>query len=260
MERKVFEIKGATLTGNDLKGDAAAMGNLDRGWDVIFPGAFRGVLDSFLKDGFVAVGHDWHNLPVAMPTKAEERGRALYTEAVFHSTQTAQDARTIARERIEAGKSVGLSIGFDLKSSGYKYFDSGEELLKFAEAMNADLSQFDAASIEKHNDYCRGIWQVDTLYEYSIVSAPMNPLATATEAKSGSIQTERDFERFLRDAGYSRKEAAAIALHGFKAIGSQRDADETDKPSLALATETLKAKTEYQRLLSRLRNPVGATL
>ena len=45
-----------------------------------------------------------------------------------------------------------------------------------------------------------------------------------------SITTEREFERFLRDAGYSRKEAAAITLHGFKGLSGQRDAgaDEAD--------------------------------
>lgn len=38
-----------------------------------------------------------------------------------------------------------------------------------------------------------------------------------------SIKTERDFERHLRDAGYSRTQAAAITGGGFKAL-SQRDA------------------------------------
>lgn len=39
---------------------------------------------------------------------------------------------------------------------------------------------------------------------------------------STSINTPREFDRFLRDAGYSKKQATAITLHGFS--GLQRDA------------------------------------
>lgn len=61
------------------------------------------------------------------------------------------------------------------------------------------------------------------LYEVSVVTFPMLESAKITDIKS--IKTERDFEAFLRDAGYSRKDATAIALHGYKALEPQRDAD-----------------------------------
>jgi hypothetical protein len=35
----------------------------------------------------------------------------------------------------------------------------------------------------------------------------------------------REFEGFLRDAGYSREQAKAIACHGFKQVDSVRDAE-----------------------------------
>jgi uncharacterized protein len=74
----------------------------------------------------------------------------------------------------------------------------------------------------------RKLTEVD-LFEISLVTFPMLPDAKVTDVKS--IATERDFERFLRDAGYSRSEATAITLHGFKALQRQRDAgDEKAAP------------------------------
>jgi hypothetical protein len=66
----------------------------------------------------------------------------------------------------------------------------------------------------------------------------MLPDAKVTNVKS--ITTERDFERFLRDAGYSRKEAVAITLHGFKALLKQRDAGEEVAVTEGLDTLTEK--------------------
>lgn len=40
------------------------------------------------------------------------------------------------------------------------------------------------------------------------------------------VKTERDFESFLRDAGFSRSQATAITAAGYKAISTQRDAGE----------------------------------
>ena len=77
------------------------------------------------------------------------------------------------------------------------------------------------------------------LFEISIVTFPMLESAKITDIKS--IKTERDFEAFLRDAGYSRKEATAIALHGYKALEPQRDADvkEADTDSLKAIIDQL---------------------
>jgi HK97 family phage prohead protease len=71
----------------------------------------------------------------------------------------------------------------------------------------------------------RKLMEVD-LFEISLVTFPMLPDAKVTNVKS--ITTERDFERFLRDAGYSRKEAVALTLHGFKALQRQRDAGDEE--------------------------------
>ena len=181
---KVFGLKGAEIQDNRIRGAAAVMGNLDRGGDVIYPGAFKSALKGFLKDGFVPVGHDWESLAVAMPVDAKESGTELVAEAEFHTTQAAQDARTVCVERLARGLSVGLSIGFGLRSDDRFWFENGAQLIKHAEDTKQDLNLFDVKAIKAHKNYCRGIMNVSDLYEFSIVSVPMNPKAQATAAKS----------------------------------------------------------------------------
>ena len=62
------------------------------------------------------------------------------------------------------------------------------------------------------------------LFEVSVVTNPANERARVTGVKSADqIQTIRDFEVMLRDAGYSRRHAERIATHGFKAFLAARD-------------------------------------
>lgn len=260
--QKMWEIKaeGAEMDENGvLKGHAAVMGRLDRGSDVIFPGAFKKAIKGFLASGCVFVGHRWSGLPVAMPMKAAEQGQNLYTEAQFHSTLAAQEARTVCRERLAAKKSVGLSVGFSLDyETGRMWFENGKLLAKYIEDSRDDLDLFDLKGIKEHKGYCRAIFEAKELYEYSIAPIPMNADAMATEAKSLDIhliQTERDFETYLRDAGYSRKDAKAITLHGFKAYLLRDAASETTEPSAndtTADTETLRCSVEKQLLTMRV--------
>lgn len=181
--RKMFEVRGASLDENRISGGPAVMGNMDRGADVIYPGAFKSALPEFLKSGFVAVGHKWDELPVAMPVSAQEKGNVLHSEAVFHSTPAAQAARTVASERLAQGLSVGLSIGFGMENDDFAFHPNGATLLAHAQKSGCDMSLFDK-SIAQFNGPCRSIMSVSELYEWSIVPVPMNPAASADSAKS----------------------------------------------------------------------------
>jgi len=48
-----------------------------------------------------------------------------------------------------------------------------------------------------------------------------NPFAATLASAASLVETERDFEAFLRDAGWSRKEAEAIVARGFRATSGQ---------------------------------------
>jgi phage head maturation protease len=232
--RKRFAIKAAdaALEANTLKGAAAGIGNIDSHGDVIFPGAFSPeVLAEFLRSGFVALAHEWDDLPIGYPTIAEERGRMLYTEATFHSTSEAQDVRAVASERIAAGKSVGLSVGFFCQMGDCIDFPNGMELLTYARGLGINMDLLDVAAIAAYDDYIRAIMKVSRLVEYSIVTIPANPEAEAMSAKAQAAQkpisTVRELENLLRDAGQSRS-IAAQSITNLKA--HLRDAETDEVP------------------------------
>jgi HK97 family phage prohead protease len=135
-----------------FSGYASTFGNKDRAGEIVMPGAFAKCQDEFKRDGFIAVGHNWAGLPVATITDCYEDRKGFFIQCEFHSTPEAQAARCVVRERIDRGKSVGLSIGYEVKE---KERTAAGLLLK-----------------ELH------------VFETSIVTVPCNPEANATGAKS----------------------------------------------------------------------------
>ena len=104
------------------------------------------------------------------------------------------------------------------------------------------------AATEEGSGAVRRLLEVD-LFEVSVVTFPMLEAAKITDIKS--IKTERDFEAFLRDAGYSRKDATAIALHGYKALEPQRDADVTEAENGGLR-DIIEQLSQLQRNISNV--------
>lgn len=163
-----------------FSGKAAGIGNMDRGGDVIAPGASVDAIPGFLAHGSILLGHQWHGLPIAMPTVAKEVGDGLFFGADFHKTKEALDVHQVMKERMDAGKSVGLSIGFSVAASGRAWFDNGEELYKFATDAGIAVDQ---ASCLAWKHGCRLITKIAELYEVSVVVVPMNASALATAVK-----------------------------------------------------------------------------
>lgn len=153
MERKAFSLDTFSLDANgSFAGYAAVFGNVDAGGEIIAPGAFAGALPDFLRDGFVAWGHDWAEI-VAIPTEAYEDQVGLHLAGIFHSTPRGQEARTIAGERLAAGKRMGLSIGYAVAR------DSGPTRP-------------------------RTLHEIAPLYEVSLVAVPMNREANLVAVKA----------------------------------------------------------------------------
>jgi len=166
MERKVCLADGLKLSDDGagwLEGYGSTFGNLDEQRDIVVQGAFAESLPDFLRDGFMPVGHDWGALAVATIDHAAEDDHGLHLRAQFHTTPAAQAARTVVRERLERGKSVGLSIGFRLAPDGSERRDDGVRLITKAQ-----------------------------LFEVSIVTVPANALATVTAIKAGDGLTLAD--------------------------------------------------------------------
>lgn len=178
IERRVFELKQVSIADSgEFTGYASVFGNIDDGGDVVLPGAFEKALPAFLENGFISWQHNWEQ-PVAIPIEAKEDATGLLIRAEFHSTTEAQQARTITNERLAAGKSMGLSIGYGVEE-------------------------------EEYNSTARLLRVINPLYETALVTVPMNRLANVTSVK-GALAPERPFAERL---GLVLDEAKAVAEH-----------------------------------------------
>jgi HK97 family phage prohead protease len=113
------DVKVLNDDAGEITGYASTFGNFDDVGERVVKGAFTRHLAAFVKDGFVAIGHNWGTLPIASPAEAYEDEHGLFVRAAFHSIPAAQDARTVIRERLERNKSVKLSIGYEVLADEY---------------------------------------------------------------------------------------------------------------------------------------------
>jgi len=152
IDRKVVLLKEASVNGQGrLEGYGAVYGNIDDGGDELEVGSMAPAIPGFMSSGFISWGHDWE-VPVAYPKAASEDSHGLYLDAQFHSTPAAQEKRTITKERLDAGLTMGPSIGYgDVKAE---------------------------RTPEK-----RLIKSVGRLYEIGMVMVPMNGLAGVAGVK-----------------------------------------------------------------------------
>lgn len=248
-----FEVKAqdAKAEGNTIAGAASVLGVMDRSWakDVMCPGCFDGALEGFRRNGFVPSGHDWSDFGkiVAAPTLIEQRGNRIYCEAKFHSTQYAQDVKTVCAERIAEGLSIGLSVGFTIAEDGAQWFNSGEDLMAWAKGKGFDMGLFDG-EIASYKDDCRAVHTVAELYEYSIVAVPANPRAVADGLKNffnGRVSLDSRLDAVCAAAGQVTAELDRV-----------KRMREADGRSLSEARK-VQAREVAERLLAIIADPVS---
>ena len=190
-----FQVKAVSESGV-FSGLASTYDNVDRQGDAVIRGAFT---DSLAKDSSVPLlkAHDGAS-PIGL-AKLSDSADGLMVDGQLDLNVTA------GRETysgLKGGYFRGLSIGYGVPKGGSAYRDDGVRELR----------------------------KVD-LYEVSVVAIPANRLARVTAVKS--IGSVRDFERFLHDSGWSKREAAALASHGFKGLGTIEEEDATEDALLA---------------------------
>lgn len=209
MDVKYLNFK-TEIKAND-KGDAktfeaygSTFGNVDSYDDVVLKGAFLETLQK--RTPKILYQHDYTKIAAVM-TAAEEDDKGLLIRGEFLNSTLGRDVR----EEVRKGAIDSMSIGFSINEQ-----------------------EFDERGV-------RFIKSVD-LYEVSFVTFPANEKAVVTSVKASGIQDIRAFEIFLRDAGFSRKDATRYALHGFKSSDEiQRDASASElKQSLIDLTNKFK--------------------
>ena len=202
MEYKAIQFKAEDIDADKrIVSGYASTYDLDQGGDIIIRGAFQKSLETSASKVKVLWQHDPKS-PIGRPVSMKEDDRGLYVESYIAKTRQGDEALELARE----GIIDSMYIGYIVNESEYK--DDGVRLIK-------ELS----------------------LMEYSLVTWPMNEAAVITGVKSLEV---REIERALRDAGYSRSQAKAIACAGVRSL---READAQEAEQAALMAE-LKAAIE----------------
>jgi HK97 family phage prohead protease len=171
MEYKVCPISQLELKANDagqqsVAGYASTFANWDRVNERPVKGAFASHLAEFKRDGFIYADHKW-SFPsaVATVTDAYEDEHGLFISADFHSTPDAQAARTVALERMQRGKSVSFSIGYEVLDDTY-----------------VEDSSLPGGTGRLLKDI--------KLHEVSLVTVPANQLALASGVKGANSATQ----------------------------------------------------------------------
>lgn len=101
-----LELKMSDEGNGTLEGYASVTGDVDSYDDVIQKGAY-GDLEDFKASGWSGFNHDGC---VGMILDAYEDEKGLFVKIGFHSDAKSQSVRTQIKERMEAGKKVGMSI------------------------------------------------------------------------------------------------------------------------------------------------------
>lgn len=189
-ELKSFGFEFTTKSEGDairIEGYGSTFGNVDQGGDIVQRGAFVKSLESRMPK--MLWQHDVKQV-CGIWEKAAEDTQGLYLSGYFLNTTLGRDVA----EQAKHGAIDRMSIGYGVKKAEF----SADKKTRMLKELN--------------------------LFEVSLVTFPMNEEARIVSVKSLPA-TIREFEEFLRDAGYSKAEATAIASHGFKQVDAQRDAD-----------------------------------
>jgi uncharacterized protein len=192
MELKHFAIE--ELKADDetrtVEGFASVFNNEDSYRDIVIPGAFTRTLK---ENGRPAMlwQHDTRQV-IGTWDELEETSKGLRVKGTILDTTLGNDVYKI----VKAKAVTGMSIGY-----GTKKYEIDEK------------------------KGTRKLLDVD-LFEVSLVTFPANDKAQITRVKARRPETIREFEDFLREAGFSREDATTVALRGYKALPTQGEPDQ----------------------------------
>lgn len=218
MNKRSFnlEIKAVQDDGF-FSGYGAVFGNLDWYNDIILPGAFQQTLNDWTAKGKyppVLWNHST-NEPIGVYTKMIEDERGLYVEGKLLINDVPRAKSTHAL--LKAGAIDGMSIGYRTIKSSYNE--------------NTDIRELIQLSLD----------------EISIVTMPANDKSTVTSVKSkledGELPSLPEFEKFLRESGFSKSQATAIAGKGLRHLLSESEDEKSQAKSITNALNILKGKS-----------------
>lgn len=182
-----FDLKFDEET-NVIEGYASTFGNIDHHNDIVQKGAYK----EFIKKNktIPILYQHWGGDVLGVWNTFTEDKKGLVVKGKFADIQKVRDIK----ELIKVGAIKQLSIGYSVLKSSFN--EAGTRILE-----NLDL------------------------HEVSLVTFPANEQAVITGIKRNKPKSIKDFEKILREVGYSVSEAKAIANRGFNATNGQREVD-----------------------------------
>jgi uncharacterized protein len=198
-----FKFTGDT---GQFEGYASVFNGVDSHGDTILPGAFKHV-QTMPKMFF---NHDWDSIPIGKYEGMSEDSKGLHMKGSF--TLDIPKAKDVYAA-MKAGTLDGMSIGGWMRKGDYEPTDGHGRIIK----------------------------KWSELVEVSVVTFPSDKSARISSLKSEEFgfETVRDFERFLRDVGFTRNEALALVSKTRKLF--QGEPEDAMKPVLA-KLEQLRSK------------------
>ncbi len=200
-----LKFAGAGKSAGTFSGYASVFGGVDSYRDTILPGAYKSVIDQ-IKAGAVRmpkmfVNHRSYDLPVGkwMSIEEDEKGLMMEGELTPGNPQSAIVKAALDHETVD-----GLSIGYRLSPDDIEFVDKGDGPVRI-------------------------IKNISELMEVSIVTFPADDAARvnldSVKSALDEIQTIKDFEDFLREAGGFSKSLATATASRAKRLFAQRESE-----------------------------------
>jgi hypothetical protein len=191
-----------------FEGYASVFGVTDSDGDIITKGAFRTSIQKFNESGRRPKMLWMHN-PSIMIGKwvdvREDSHGLLVKGSLILDVEKGREAYAL----MKAGELDAMSVGFNIDSATQ------------GEGRGRVIDEAD-------------------LWEISLVTWGANP-----DALISTVKTAKEFEAFLRDSGFSRKEATTIASRGFKAIDDQSDSESVAIDEMKTLIRTIKLEANH---------------
>ena len=162
-----------------FKGYASVYGNVDNGNDVMAKGVFKKSLEARGEKFPILANHDWAK-QVGFNLKASENDHGLYVEGALDikDNPNGVEKYSLMKMAEKFGVNVGLSVGFTVDD-----YEEKKGLYTIKEA---------------------------TLWEYSIVTFPMNEKAMVTGVMDEEDDEDMDEKEILKSMADCLKEARTI--------------------------------------------------
>lgn len=192
-----FEVKAVEDDGT-FTGYLSVFNNIDKGGDIVVPGAFLENLDAWKSKGDLPPVLWQHRsgepLGPFLEMREDSVGLWVKGQLLVDDIPRAKEARAL----LKAKAIKGMSIGYVSRDDSWDRVTGVRTLKKL------------------------------DLYEGSLVTFPMNPMAGVSTVKSAidAIETVRDAETYLRDVGRLSNAQAAAFISRFKSLSGQRDSDD----------------------------------